>query len=223
MKPVYRWFGKDPIGPLVTFVVKVEECSNRVPMLMEAFFEGDYEGLSAYADEIRRLEHEADILKNEARDRLPRSVFLPFDRRDMLDVLSSFDAIADCAEDVAALFTIRRMEPHEELIGPLKSLVRGVTEVVREACAIIYFLEPTFGKRLKSSDIRVVIQRIEHLSDLEHEADIVQDELAKRLFAIEANISAGSLIIWNKISNKIGDMANHAERGANRLRLFFAE
>jgi len=67
-----------------------------------------------------------------------------------------------------------------------------------------------------------VLRMIDELGRLEHAADIVQDDLARRLFSIEDRIKPGSLLIWNKIFNKVGDMANHAERMGNRTRLFMA-
>jgi predicted phosphate transport protein (TIGR00153 family) len=178
--------------------------------------------LRAVADEIRHLEHEADVAKQRVRDNLPRSAFLSVDRRDFLDALSSLDAIADCAEDVAVLFTLRRMEPHDELMGPLKSLVLRVMEVVRQSCAVASRMSAISDAGFKGAEARRTLDMIEELGRLEHEADIVQDELARRLFGIESEISTGSLLIWNKIFNKLGDMANHAERAGNRLRLLFA-
>lgn len=221
MNPLFRFFAKDPFAPLVEFVQRVESCSDRVPGLLDAFFDGDYEAVRAISDDIRHLEHEADVAKQRVRDGLPRSAFLPVDRRDFLDVLSALDGIADCAEDVAVLFTLRRMEPHDKLMGPLKSLVRRVMDVVHLVCEITYQMGAASEAKFTGPEARKVLEMIDELGRLEHEADLVQDDLARRLFGIEDDITTGSLIIWNKIFNKLGDMANHAERAGNRLRLFF--
>ena len=170
---------------------------------------------------MSHLEHEADVVKNKARDLVPQRLG-SVDRRDYLDVLSSLDAIADCAEDVGILFTLREMEPHDELMSPLRTLVRRVMATVHKACEMMAQMDALFEANFGGDAARDTLLLVEELGRLEHEADIVQDDLARRLFAMEDDIKPGSLFIWNKILNKLGDMANHAARTGNRLRLFLA-
>ncbi len=221
-RAIWGLFGRSPFAPFVEMANKVQECTDLVPELFDAFFEGDYEQVRTMSERISHLEHEADVAKTRVRDSLPRSLFLPVDRRDLLDVLSSLDAIADCAEDVGILFTLREMEPHEALVPDLKSLVRRVAATVDKALEIVRHMEVLADVGFTGREAQNVRDMIDELGRLEHEADIVQDELARRLFAIEDDIKPGSLFVWNKIFNKVGDMANHAEKCGNRLRLFFA-
>lgn len=221
-RSIFGLFGSSPFVPMIAHSAKVLETSHMVPVLFEAFFEGDYDRVREISVEISELEHEADKLKLEVRNALPRSILLPVDRRDVLDALSSMDGIADCAEDVGILFTLRHMEPHDELVSPLKSLVRRVMATVEKACEVVRHLETVSQVGFTGPEVGQILEMIDEIGRLEHEADLVQDDLARRLFAIEDNIAPGSLLIWNKIFNKVGDMANHAERLGNRLRLFFA-
>ncbi len=216
-------FSKNPFEAMKALGVKVGECAEVIPLLFDAYFEGDYEQVGLYAERLSQLEYEADLLKIEARDHLPRSLFMPVDRRDFLDAVSSLDAIADCAEDVGILFTLRQMEPHSELIDPLKGLVRRVMETVRQALEIVERLDHAANTGFSGPDAAELTRMIDELGRLEHAADIVQDDLARRLFSIEDSIKPGSLMLWNKIFNKVGDMANHAERMGNRTRLFLAK
>jgi predicted phosphate transport protein (TIGR00153 family) len=220
-RSIFGMFGTSPFVPMIEHSELVLQTSRKVPTLFEAFFDGDYERVHALSAEISELEYEADKVKTRVREALPRSLMLPVDRRDVLEALSSLDGIADCAEDVGILFTLRRMEAHDELIGPLKSLVRRVMATVEKACEVVSHLETLSRAGFTGSNVDRVIDMIDEIGRLEHEADLVQDDLARRLFAIEDDIAPGSLIIWNKIFNKVGDMANHAERLGNRLRLFF--
>lgn len=215
-------FADSPFASMIELADKVKACSDEVPVLFDAFFADDYDSVIEIAERISHLEHEADVVKTRVRDGLPKSLFLQVDRRDLLDVLSSLDAVADCAEDVGILFTLRKMEPHEELIGPLKSLVRRVTATVDKAVEIVHAMDVVSKSGFAGKEADKIIHMIDELGRLEHEADIVQDDLARRLFAMEDDIKPGSLFIWNKIFNKVGDIANHAEKMGNRLRLFFA-
>ena len=223
MRSILGLFTKNPFHALQNLSKKVKECADEVPVLFDAFFEGDHEQVRAIADRISHLEHEADVAKMRARDNLPRTIFMSVDRRDFLDVLSSLDAIADCAEDVGVLFSLRDMEAHDELVDPLKSLVRRVMATVDKACELAQLAGDLADAGFTGRDVARMIELIDELGRLEHEADIVQDDLARRLFAIEDKIKPGSLFIWNKIFNKVGDMANHAEKMGNRMRLFLSQ
>jgi uncharacterized protein len=223
MRSILGLFTKSPFGEMQKLGHKVRECSREVPVLFDAFFEGDYEKVRAISEHISHLEHEADVVKTRVRDSLPRTIFMPVDRRDLIDVISSLDAIADCAEDVGILFTLRRMEPHDELVEPLQSLVRRVMATVEKACDTIEQFDLVVQAGFAGREVQQLMELIDELGRLEHEADIVQDDLARRLFSIEDDIKPGSLLIWNKIFNKVGDMANHAEKMGNRLRLFLSK
>jgi len=223
VRSILGLFAESPFGPLRELAHKVEECAEEVPVLFEAFFEGDYDEVRAKAEEISHLEHEADVVKDEVRDRLPRTVFLPVDRRDLLDVIGVLDAIADSAEDVAMLFMLRKMEPHDELIDPLKTFIRRVMRVVDQSVDVVDQLDVLVQSGFEGPEARRVKEMIDELNRLEHQADTVQDELSRKLFEIEDDIKPGSLMVWNKIIGEVGDIANRAEKVGSRLRLFLAK
>ena len=223
VRSILGLFAESPFGPLRELAHKVRECAEEVPPLFDALFEEDYDAVRAKAEEISHLEHEADIAKDKVRDKLPKTIFLPVDRRDLLDVIAILDAVADCAEDVGILFTLREMEPHEEMVEPLKKLLRRVMAVVDQATKIVDQLDVLVEAGFSGPEAVRVKEMIDELNRLEHEADIVQDDLARKLFSLEDEIKPGSLFIWNKILNKVGDIANTAEKMGNRLRLFIAQ
>ena len=223
VRSIFGLFAKSPFPLLKEMAGRVKVCADQVPILFDAFFEGDYERVREIADHISHLEHEVDVVKTKVRDNLPKTLFLPVDRRDLLDVLATLDAVADCAEDVGILFTLREMEPHPQLMEPLKTLVRRVMATVEKAVEVVEQLELLAEAGFTGPDAERVLSMIDELNRLEHQADIVQDSLARQLFAIEDEIKPGSLFIWNKIFNKVGDMANAAEKMGNRLRLFLSK
>lgn len=224
VRSIFGLFAASPFEPLSKLAHKVADCAQELPALFDAFFEGDYDAVRAQAEAISQLEHEADRLKDQVRDSLPKTIFLPVDRRDLLEVVASLDAIADCAEDVGILFTLREMEPHEELVEPLQELLPQVMKVVDKMLAIFDRLEVLMEVGFRGPEVRQVQQMIEELGRLEHEADVTQDALARTLFSdIGDDIKPGSLMLWNKILNKVGDVANTAEKAGTRVRLFIAQ
>ena len=96
-------------------MVKVVECVSLLPEFFEALHNGDHTQVMALREKVYEAEHAADTIKNEMRDNLPRSIFMPINRRDLLDILDLQDSIADTAQDIVTVITNRNMIPPEEL------------------------------------------------------------------------------------------------------------
>ena len=87
MRAIAELFGKSPFGPLVEHTNKVHQTVREVRPLVEAFLDEDYEEVELIYERISKLEHKADVIKREIRNHLPKSLFLPVDRGDMLKFL----------------------------------------------------------------------------------------------------------------------------------------
>ena len=62
-----------------------------------------------FAGQIKQLETKADKLKSTFRLNMPRSLFLPVDRKDLLSLIGDQDKIADTTEDIGKTFLFREM------------------------------------------------------------------------------------------------------------------
>ncbi len=108
MRTIFELFGKSPFEPIAKHGQMVEDVIREVRPLVHAFLQQDWSEVKEVADRISRMEHKADQLKAEIRDHLPRSVFLPVDRGDLLRLLKAQDHMADDVEDLAVLATMRQ-------------------------------------------------------------------------------------------------------------------
>ena len=118
MRTFHQLFGKSPFALLVEHTRRVHRTVELIEPLFEAFLAEDWETCEALYEKISKREHKADLEKNKVRDQLPKSMFLPVDRGDVLKYLKEQDSIADAAEDVAVLVTIRKT-PCPEALKPL--------------------------------------------------------------------------------------------------------
>ena len=80
-------FGRSPFTPIHTHMNKVLDCVKPLTDLFEALAEGNLERVEKIAKEISKLEHLADLTKNDVRNHLPKSLFLPVDRGALLEIL----------------------------------------------------------------------------------------------------------------------------------------
>ncbi len=84
-------FGQSPFKPMQEHVRIAIECANEVPTLFEAVRAGDKGAVELSREKIYALENKADEIKNELRTHLPKSMFMPVDRRDLLEILDLQD------------------------------------------------------------------------------------------------------------------------------------
>ena len=102
-------FGKSPFDALQTHMRVAVECARDVKPLIHALAADDQAEVDKVKDRIFENEARADEIKHELRLHLPKSLFMPVDRRDLLEILQLQDTIANRAQDIAGLLIERRM------------------------------------------------------------------------------------------------------------------
>ena len=219
MSILTKVFGKSPFEPLYQHMLKVNECVTLVKPLMEALLADDQDEVETIAKKIFKAEHDADMVKKEIRNNLPKGIFLPVNRGDMLNYLREQDKIADSAEDLAVLITLRKMRVPEELRENLKILVEKVLvtceTAMKVSSEIKLLAETSFG----GAEAEKVMETIEELKLDEFEADKAQMKLAKKMFSIEATLDPVSIMMWMNVFKELGALANHAENLGDHLRM----
>ena len=219
MSIISKLFGKSPFEPLHQHMLKVKECVNLVKPLMESFLNAKEDKVKEYAKKIFKAEHEADLVKKDIRNNLPKSLFLPVARDDILSFLKEQDNIADSAEDLAALLILRKMavpvELKEELKGFVDKVLKTYEGAMKVSSEIKLLAETSFG----GVEARRVMDLIEQVKVYEFEADKAQMKAAKKLFAIEKKLDPVSVMMWLHIFKELGNLANHAENAGDRMRM----
>ncbi|MEN8374113.1 MAG: TIGR00153 family protein [Gemmatimonadota bacterium] len=222
MRTIAALFARSPFGPLLEHTERVHQTVELVPELFEAFTASDWSRVQEVYERISRLEHKADEVKNDIRDHLPSSLFMPVDRGDLLLFLKEQDAIADRAEDLAVLLTMRQTPTPDGLREPLAAFVDQVVRTselwYETASALPTLQEASFA----GPEVDKTLERIKRISDYEWEADKRQAETTRAVLAREEELGAVSVIFWMRILATLGDIANRAENTADRLRLMLA-
>ncbi len=217
MSIISKLFGKSPFEPLYQHMMKVKECVDLVRPLMDAFLNGEEKKLKEMAAKIFKAEHDADMVKKDIRNNLPKSIFLPVARGDLLSFLKEQDNIADSAEDLAVLLTMRKTAVPEELKPELKDFVEKVIETYEVAMTVSSEIKVLAETSFGGVEARKVMDLIENLKLKEWEADKAQMEAAKKMFSIEKKLDPVSVMMWMHIFNELGTLANHAENAGDRM------
>jgi predicted phosphate transport protein (TIGR00153 family) len=183
---------------------------------------GDTAAVATRRQEIDRLEHEADRIKNEIRSHLPQRMFLAIERRDMLEILDYQDSIADTAQDIAGMLMVRDMSIPVVLHKPLLGLTERCVDACNQMARIMEQLDELLETGFRGPESDKALWMIDELNKIETETDRQAVELLRELFAHEEEIGPVAVIIWLRLIHWIGDLANYAERVGNRHRLLLA-
>ncbi|MDH3579463.1 MAG: TIGR00153 family protein [Hyphomicrobiales bacterium] len=220
--PFASLFGRSPFKPMQEHMRVVRKCAAQVTKLFEALCKGDQKKVEAVKERIFELENEADAIKNELRAHLPKSLFMPVDRRDLLEVLDLQDSIADTAQDIAGLLVERKMEVAEGMDQPLLIMVRRCVDACDQASRIIERLDELVETGFRGPESEAVIEMVEQLNKIESDTDQMGLELARSLFVHEDKMNPVSVVFWYDLIRMIGELADYAEKVGNRLRLLLA-
>ena len=220
--PIASLLGSSPFKPMQAHMRTVNECVAHVPALFEALIEGDQSGVVKAKDLIFAKEQEADDLENELRARLPKSLFLPVDRRDLLELLDMQDYIADTAQDIAGMMIERDMTVPEGMQEPLRELVQRCVDACNHATKIIEEMDELVEMGFRGREASKVDDMVDQLSVIEDETDAMGVKLARALFAKEDEMKPVSVMFWYQMIQWIGDLADYAEKVGDRMRLLIA-
>ncbi len=220
---LYRMFGSSPVRPLQQHMAKALDCVAQLVPFFEAVIAADEEGMRRIQEKIVALEHEADVLKKELRLHLPKGVFLPVSRRDLLDLLTVQDELANKAKDIAGLMLGRRMTIPEPLASRFLEYVRRSVDASLQARKAIDEFDELLETGFRGNEVRLVKKLIKTLNKIENDTDVLQVALRAALFEIEKDLYPVDVMFLYKIIEWVGDVADLAQRVGSRLQLMLAK
>jgi predicted phosphate transport protein (TIGR00153 family) len=219
MLTILSLFGRSPFAPLHSHIEIVARCVHMLPALCDAIEKKDYSLIESLAAEISELEHQADMIKNDIRNHLPKSLFLPIDRGNLLDILSIQDSIADKVEDVAVVATLKEMELLPIFKEEFKLFLFKNIETFDKAKLVLdelhELVESSFGG-IEAEKVRSMVNEVAYK---EHEVDLIQRKLLKALFSAEKQLNYISFDQWERLIGNMASISNLSEKLAYRVRM----
>ena len=215
-------FGRSPIRPLQEHMTKVHACVSQLKPLLSAVVTGDQKKVATIQKNITQLEHEADDLKKELRHHLPTSLFMPIDRRDLLDVLLMQDNMANQAKDIAGLVLGRRMTLPKEMHQLFVEYGDRCIDASAQALKIIKELDELVETGFRGIEVERVQKMIGKLNAIESETDKIQVKLRAILFSLEDKLRPTDVMFTYQLIEWIGRVADYAQRVGSRLQLLLA-
>ncbi|HEY8386524.1 MAG TPA: TIGR00153 family protein [Porticoccaceae bacterium] len=220
--PLSMLFGKSPIKPLQEHMSVVTRCASELSDFFKAATADDWERAEAHYDSICQLENQADDIKRELRLHMPKSLFMPVSRSDVLELLTVQDNIANRARDIAGLMLGRRMSIPEPIREEMCQLVNGAIAVTQQAMKLINELDELLETGFAEREMDFVAEQIHELDDKERNTDILERTIRHKLFTVEKDYHPLDMMFLYDIIQKVGGLANRARRVGGRLQTLVA-
>ena len=219
MLNILKLFGRSPFAPLQSHIDQVADCVQQLRELFKAVVEQDFEKQEALSQKLSKMEHAADLIKNSIRNHLPKSMFLSIDRHALLEILTLQDGIADIAEDIGVITTLKRLEFPKAFEKDFTPFLEKNIEIFERVRSIIKEIDTLVESSFGGIEAEKVRNMVDEVAYLEHQADVVQRKLVKILFSDELRIPYTDFHLWQRLFEKVAAIGNISEKLAFRVRM----
>ena len=222
VNPIGALFGRSPIRPIQKHMSKAQECVKLLGEFLEASFKDDWQAAEKAYQSISVAENEADDIKRDIRSHLPKSLFLPVDRTDLLGLLSNQDRIADRVKEVAGLMLLRKMKIPDGMVECMRENYHNALNTSAQAAKAINELDELLEAGFRGTEARFVEELVAELARLEAKSDSSKADLRVRLFELEDTIPAIHAMFLYKTIDLIEEIANISHQLGGSLLLLVA-
>lgn len=219
---IFGVFAKSPIKPIQLHMDKVASCSELLIPFFEASAKNDWIEADVVRKQISQYEKQADELKRELRLTLPKGLFMPIDRADLLELVNRQDKIANTAKDIAGRIFGRQLQIPNVIFVDFMAYVQRSLDAIQQARNAIYELDELLETGFKGREVDIVTKMIEVLETIEDDTDSLQIKLRRNLLAIEDNYKPVDVMFLYKILEWVGSLADHSELIGTQLELILA-
>lgn len=222
MNNILGLFAQSPLKPLQKHSEKVTEACNTLIPFIDAVFADDWDKAEQVRQQIVEIEREADALKREIRLKLPRGLFLPIDRTDLLELVTQQDKLANYAKDIAGRMVSRQFTIPSELHENFRKFVCRSIDAAIQSNKVVDEMDSLLETGFKGRELTLVNNMIDELDHIEDETDQMQIILRRELRQIEGRFNPIDVISLYKIFEWVGVLADQAQRVGSRIELMLA-
>jgi len=186
---------------------------------VDAAQDGDWTLATQVQERVSSLESEADRLKEQIRADMPKRLWMPVARSDLLDLISAQDKIANRSQDIAGLMLGRRMAFPPQLNASLASYMEVSVEATAAARSAVDATQRLFQSGFSEREAQEVERLITVVESLERRSDEQQVSLRAQLFELEADLPPVQAMFLYQVLDWMGSVSDRAEKVTHRLLL----
>ncbi len=219
---ISKIFGASPVGPIQDHMDACYKCSKELIKFFGHVVNADWDKVKTSRIRIVELEHEADDLKKQIRSQLPKSLFMPVPRQDLLELLLVQDRIANRARDVSGLVLGRRMTIPPTMQQDFLAFVSRNVDAAKQARKSIRELDELYETGFRGAEAKLVESLVQELDQIEDDTDVMQARIRTELFSIEKDLPPVDVIFLYRVIELTGEIGDMAERIGRRLEVILS-
>ncbi|MDG2078010.1 MAG: TIGR00153 family protein, partial [Pseudomonadales bacterium] len=162
-------FAQSPFSPIQDHIVKAQECAEQLIPFIEASINNDWELATTIQQTISDLESDADRIKKDIRLHLPKSLWLPVNRSDLLNLITRQDKIANRAKDISGLMLGRKIVIPNSIASIMLEYSKTAVATSAQALRAIQEMDELVEAGFKGNVLDLVQGLITELDNLENE------------------------------------------------------
>jgi predicted phosphate transport protein (TIGR00153 family) len=220
--PILSLFGHSPIKPLQNHMHTVVQCVELLTPFFQAVIKEDWEAVEANYNSIAEFEGQADDQKQDIRLHLPKSLFMPINRSDLIQLLSKQDKICNTAKDIAGIMLGRKQIIPKKIATDMTAYIKSAVAVAMEAKVVIDELDELIGSGFGGREIDRINRCITKLEKAEDKNDKRQITLRAKLHEIETELPPLDAMFMYKTIEAIGNLADRAQSAGEQIQVIIA-
>lgn len=198
------------------------ECASKLTDFVGAVYKQDWGLAHKLQQDIAKHEAKADEIKQQIRLQMPNSLFMPVSRTDLLELLREQDNIANKVKDVAGIILGRKMQIPQQIQQDFSDFVGACINAANQAKLAVKEIDDLLETGFKGTEAKLVNKIISELDFIERQTDEIQVKVRSELFAIEQQYPPIDMIFLYKVIDRVGSIADRAQKVGHRLQLLIA-
>ena len=188
----------------------------------EAVTSDDWEQARQIQQRVTQFGQQANELKKELRVHIPKRLFLPLPRTDLLELLASQDRLPNRAKDITGIIIGRRMSIPSSMHEEMNEFVQASVAAAEQALVAISEFDKLIESGFDYRELSLISTMIKQLDELEEKSDRLEIGVRTSLFALETQLPPVDVMFLYNIIDWVGDIANRAHDVGGRLHLLLA-
>ncbi|WP_448376656.1 DUF47 domain-containing protein [Fervidobacterium sp.] len=197
---------KEVIDKLIGLSKKTVEASSTLKIFFECYFERRCSESQNHFKDIKRIEHEADVLRRDIISEIYKGLFLPDMREVIHSLTEGVDRIVNKCESVSKIIDYQ----HPNVPSDLQKKILGQLEcAVNAATAFVIATEKLFDNIDEVKNYVIEVERFEH------DEDMLEEEILRAIFSLEVPLSEKMQL--KELVINIGDIVDRTEDASDIL------
>lgn len=171
-------------------------------------------------DKVAQLESEADAVKRNIRNHLPRGILMPVDKFQFMDYLREQDKVMDEVEEALFWLSFRPRGVPNEVATDILHFAAAVIPPIEKLSDLVALATKFFRSRNEKQRAKIK-SLIREIHQHEREADLLERELKFKIFGTINDALAVFHLV--RLVEIIGNIADHAQNASDRMRTMIAK